>query len=155
MASEFLIEDAVIWTSSRPSPQPGYMAVCDGVIAAIGSGQSPDSPKRRALGARHVLPGFVDAHSHLTVSAWLPRALGADFDQWSGGLPRPDDLDAAAGGLPTVIADFSLHRCLASHEARRLGGVARAGASSQHSPHCNISTWPMTAVGRHNPKNSA
>jgi predicted amidohydrolase YtcJ len=38
MASEFLIEDAVIWTSSRPSPQPGYMAVCDGVIAAIGSG---------------------------------------------------------------------------------------------------------------------
>jgi predicted amidohydrolase YtcJ len=45
MASEFLIEDAVIWTSSRPSPQPGYMAVCDGVIAAIGSGQSPPVPK--------------------------------------------------------------------------------------------------------------
>jgi len=161
MASEFLIEDAVIWAGPRPSPQPGYMAVRDGVIAAIGSGRSPDLSERRALGGRHVLPGFVDAHSHLTVSAWLPRALdasawnnaaaalaaiarhrasrpegtwivalGADFDGWSNGLPRPDDLDAAAGGHPTVIADFSLHRCVASHEARRLGGIARAGARS-------------------------
>jgi predicted amidohydrolase YtcJ len=97
--------------------------------------------ERRALGGRHVLPGFIDAHSHLTVSAWLPRvlgagawdgaaaalaaiarhragrpagtwvvALGADFDRWSDGLLRPDDLDAAAGGYPTVISDFSLHR---------------------------------------------
>ncbi len=161
MASEFLIDDAVIWAGLRPSPQPGYMAVRDGVIAAIGNGRSPDFPERRALGGRHVLPGFVDAHSHLTVSAWLPRALdasgwdsaaaalaaiarhrvsrpegtwivalGADFDKWFDGLPRPDDLDAAAGGHPTVIADFSLHRCLASDEARRLGGIMCAGARS-------------------------
>ncbi len=159
MGHEFLIDDAVFWAGPRAAPQPGHMAVRDGVIATIGSGRGPDLPGRRALGGRHVLPGFVDAHSHLTVSAWLPRALdagawdsaaaalaaiarhratrpegtwivalGADFDRWSGGWPRPDDLDAAAGGHPAVIADFSLHRCLASGEARRLGGIAQAGA---------------------------
>lgn len=158
MAREFLIEGAVVWAGDRPSPQPGHIVVRDGVIASLGGGQPPQMNERRALGGRHVLPGFVDAHSHLTVSAWLPRtldagawssavaalaqiarhrvgrpdgawilALGADFDRWPDGLPRPDDLDAAAGGYPTVIADFSLHRCLASGEARRLGGVAHAG----------------------------
>jgi predicted amidohydrolase YtcJ len=158
MARKFLIEDAVVWAGGRPSPQPGYIAVQDGVIAGLGDGPPPHMDERRALGGRHVLPGFIDAHSHLTVSAWLPRALdagawdsaaaalaeiarhragrpagtwvvalGADFDRWSDGLPRSDDLDAAAGGYPAVIADFSLHRCLASSEARRLGGIAGTG----------------------------
>ena len=139
-------------------PQGGHLAVRDGIIAALGHGPAPQTAKRRALGGMHVLPGFVDAHSHLTVSAWLPHALdasawmnaaaafaaiarhranrpagswivalGADFDRWPQ-WPRPDDLDAAAGGHPTVIADFSLHRCLASSEARKLGNVARGGA---------------------------
>src|SRR5215470_7514841 len=161
--SEFLIDDAIVWAGPRPSPQAGYMAVRDGLVSALGTGAAPHTDEcpdeRRALGGRHVLPGFVDAHSHLTVSAWLPRGLdasgwtsaaaalteiarsgasrpdgawivafGADFDRWSGGLPRPDDLDVAAGGRPCVIADFSLHRCIASSEARRLAGVARTGA---------------------------
>jgi predicted amidohydrolase YtcJ len=159
MAHEFVIDDAILWAGPGAVPQPGHIVVRDGTIAALGGSPAPSGDERRPLGGRHVLPGFVDAHSHLTVSAWLPRALdasrwrragtalaeiaqhrasrpdgawivalGADFDEWSGGLPRPDDLDAAAGGHPCVIADFSLHRCLASSEARRLGGVARIGA---------------------------
>src|SRR4051812_23253428 len=77
MARELLIEDAVVWAGAHPSPQPGYLVVRDGVIASLGAGLPPQMDERRALGGRHVLPGFVDAHSHLTVSAWLPRALDA------------------------------------------------------------------------------
>src|SRR5919198_3171606 len=129
MARELVIDDAILWAGPGAVPQPGHMVVRDGAIAALGGGPAPPGDERRPLGGRHVLPGFVDAHSHLTVSAWLPRALdgtawpsdaaalaevarhgagrpdgawivalGADFDAWSGGLPRPDDLDAAAGG---------------------------------------------------------
>jgi predicted amidohydrolase YtcJ len=153
MADELLIEDAVIWGGG--TPQAGRLLVRDGRIADARDGPAPGA--RRRLGGKHVLPGFVDAHSHLTVSAWLPHALdaggwdgasaalaaiarhratrpagtwilalGADFDRWPR-LPQPDDLDAAAGGLPTVIADFSLHRCLASGEARRLADLSQGG----------------------------
>jgi predicted amidohydrolase YtcJ len=158
MADELLIEDAVIWGGA--GPQPGYLALRDGVIAGSGGSPAPHAGARRALGGMQVLPGFVDAHSHLTVSAWLPHALdasawesataalaaiarhraqrpagswilalGADFDRWPQ-WPRPDDLDAAAGQYPTVIADFSLHRCLASGEARHSAGIAHGGERS-------------------------
>ena len=67
MADELLIEDAVIWGGA--GPQPGYLALRDGVIAGSGGSPAPHAGARRALGGMHVLPGFVDAHSHLTVSA--------------------------------------------------------------------------------------
>ena len=154
MTDTVSIEGAAIWTGVRPSPRPGHLLIRDGRIAAIEMGASSGATGPHVRRAAHVLPGFIDAHSHLTVSAWLPHtldasrwtnaaaaldaigrhraarpdgswivALDADLDRWS--LPRPDDLDAAAGGHPTVIADFSLHRCLASSEARRFS--ERAG----------------------------
>src|SRR5262245_49624797 len=154
MTSELSIEDVTVWCGPVPGPHRVSLMIQDGVVAALMAGAAPQGRERRSLAGAHILPGFVDAHSHLTVSAWLPHvldaaawgdaaaalaaiarhrasrpeggwivALGADFDRWA--LPRPDDLDAAAGGHPMVIADFSLHRCLASSEARRLGGIAR------------------------------
>jgi predicted amidohydrolase YtcJ len=153
--SDLSIEDATVWGGPVPAPQRVSLAIRDGIIAVLSGAAAADARERRSLAGRHVLPGFVDAHSHLTVSAWLPYALdagawddaaaalaaiarhrasrpeggwivalGADFDRWRG-LPRPDDLDAAAGGYPVVIADFTLHRCLASSEARRRGGIVR------------------------------
>ena len=152
--NDLSIEDATVWCGPVPAPQRVSLGIRDGVVAALTGGAAREARERRPLPGSHVLPGFVDAHSHLTVSAWLPHALdagawgdaaaalaaiarhratrppgawivalGADFDRWR--LPRLDDLDAAASDHPVVIADFSLHRCLASSEARRLGGIVR------------------------------
>lgn len=154
MATTFSIDGATIWEGTRASPRAGSISIRDGVIAAIGH-ELPADAGARSLPGAHILPGFVDSHSHLTASAWLPYGLdaarwgspdealaeivrrrtivaegawivafGADFDVWRGRLPHPDDLDAAAGGAPVVVMDFSLHRCLASSEARRIAGVA-------------------------------
>src|SRR6188768_3030759 len=100
MADELLIEDAVIWGGPQAAPQHGHLAVRDGVIAALGHDSPPQAAKRRALGGMHVLPGFVDAHSHLTVSAWLPHAL--DASGW----------DSAAAALAAI----------ARHRAQRPAG---------------------------------
>lgn len=47
-----------------------WLAVADGRIAAIGTGQPPVTDPQRShdLSRRFVLPGFVDAHAHITAT---------------------------------------------------------------------------------------
>lgn len=110
MADELLIDGAMIWAGPGAAPQAGHLAVRDGVIVALGSGPAPHAAERRALGGMHVLPGFVDAHSHLTVSAWLPHAL--DASGW----------DSAVAALAAI----------ARHRAQRPAGswIVALGADS-------------------------
>lgn len=146
MTGDILFDDAIVWSGAPPRPRRGCLLIRNGRVADFGSTLPPKVDRTIDLSGRQVLPGFVDAHSHLTVSAWLPHALdatawrsaddatkaiarhratrpagawllamGADFDQFRGRLPRPDDLQSAAGGSPVVVADFSLHRSLVSH----------------------------------------
>jgi predicted amidohydrolase YtcJ len=149
--TSILLDNAVVWAGPCPRPSHRWLVIRDNRVAETGTGQPPATDRRVDLGGLHVLPGFVDAHSHLTVSAWLPHAMdasawrslddtisavarhrtarppgtwlvamAADFDQIRGPLPRADDLEAASGGRPVIIADFSLHRSLVSHGALRL-----------------------------------
>ncbi len=76
--------------------------------------------------AKDALSAIRDCRLARSDGGWI-MALGADFDSWQGGLPGPDELDEAAGGMPAVIIDFSLHRCLASSAARAKCDIAVSG----------------------------
>ena len=69
-----LFRHGMLWTGERPAPRPGWLLARGDRIAACGAAGEPE-PLADAtvdLGGAHLLPGFCDAHSHLSVGAWLP-----------------------------------------------------------------------------------
>ncbi|WP_430242097.1 dihydroorotase [Neorhizobium sp. DAR64861/K0K2] len=68
----------------------GYVAVRDGLIAAVGQGQMPSARESHDLGASLILPGAVDAQVHS-----LSQKNQEDFI-WS-------TRSAAAGGVTTIV----------------------------------------------------
>ena len=68
----------------------GYVAVRDGLVAAVGQGQMPSARESHDLGASLILPGAVDAQVHS-----LSQKNQEDFI-WS-------TRSAAAGGVTTIV----------------------------------------------------
>jgi len=69
---------------TQPPIREGWVAVSNGRIAAVGpSHVSPPAGKVRDLGAVAVLPGLINAHTHLELS-WLRGRVppAASFDTW-------------------------------------------------------------------------
>ncbi len=46
--------------------QPGFLVVSDGKIQAVGGNSTPAGATTIDLGDATLLPGFIDAHTHLT-----------------------------------------------------------------------------------------
>jgi len=78
-----LLTKATLWTGTDRPPYRGWLLVAGEHIGALGALDSPAPPADRVLdlAGTHILPGFVDSHLHLTVSAWLP--YGIDGWHWS------------------------------------------------------------------------
>jgi len=107
------------------------------------------------LQGRTVGPGFIDAHSHLSIAAlhpcWADVSDVAEIDDlgrrltehaarepdtdwiraagWNelttGVFPRRRDLDALDLDRPVVVAHYSLHQCVVSSRALDVLGVDR------------------------------
>jgi predicted amidohydrolase YtcJ len=159
-----LLSGATVWAGERPRPVAGgWLLVEGGRIGSVGTGAPPEAEHTIELRGHHVLPGFTDAHSHLTAAAWLATvgdgsswrsagdALAAvrraaavgrgwvvfarvDEHDWQEPvLPTLDELDAAGRGRPVLLAHLSLHK----------GVVSTAGLAA-------IATG-RTAIGRPDP----
>jgi predicted amidohydrolase YtcJ len=128
----------------------------DGRIAAVGTsrelaGRARPGTQTLDLAGRTVLPGLIDAHAHLELSAlagqrWVDvRATSAEAaaariaqaaaeargDEWivaqgtfGQHLPGRAQLDAAAPGRPVIVRE-SMHKLSASSEALRAAGIDR------------------------------
>jgi imidazolonepropionase len=78
----------------------GALVVDDGRVAWIGpAAQAPATDRRRDLGGRSVIPGFVDSHSHLVYAGdraaeFVARMTGAAYD--GGGIKNSVDATRAA-----------------------------------------------------------
>ena len=70
----------------RPPIEDGWVAVDDGVIHAIGHGRPPAGPVTD-LGDAAILPGLINAHTHLELS-WLSGRIppAASMSAWIRGL---------------------------------------------------------------------
>ena len=115
---------ALVWDWSAEPIANGWIAVEDGRVAAIGSGEPPRAGEVVDAKDCLVLPGFVAAHHHLTqgvsrgvnVEGGLIPWLAVHYDAWS--RMTPDDVRQAAlvsltqlalGGATAVAAFEYLH----------------------------------------------
>ena len=139
--------NATIWMGDNVLPVEGWMAIQNEKIVELGKGKLPSQYlglNAVDLNHRHIIPGLVDCHTHLSVSAWIPYTLdGSGWrskkdvlqavnqyatlqskDAWIiafyadffqiGSLPTLQELTEAAEGRPVLINDFSLHKSLIS-----------------------------------------
>jgi predicted amidohydrolase YtcJ len=69
-----LFRNGTLWLGERPAPRPGWLLVRGERVAGCGAAGEPEPAAEVTvdLGGGHLLPGFCDAHSHLSVGAWLP-----------------------------------------------------------------------------------
>jgi predicted amidohydrolase YtcJ len=108
-----LVRAGTVWLGERPRPRrDAWLLVEDGRIREAGHGPAPAADREVDLGQHHVLPGFTDAHSHLTAAAWLPVAGdGAGWRSRHDALRAVRQAASAAGeGQPWLLfARFDEH----------------------------------------------
>ena len=136
-------------------PMPSVVIVADGRIEAVGDHGLLDGPghvETVDLRGRLLLPGFVDAHHHLSIAAPRAGVGGPDRCGRPGacrraaggrGGPTPgatwvrgcnwsrdalrltlQDLDAMGFDRPAIVACTSLHRCVVSSRGLDELGIA-------------------------------
>jgi len=77
---EFILSDAVVRTVDDRDSVASAVLVREGRIAAVGRGEEvlaaarPGTPVR-GLGGKTVVPGFIDPHNHLSLSAFEPVSV--------------------------------------------------------------------------------
>lgn len=98
---------------SMPPVRDGWVLVEDARIAAVGDGPAPGGRREVHLGARAVLPGLVNAHTHLELS-WMRARLAP-------AARMPDWIRALMALRREVHRDDPLAMAAAVGEARRAG----------------------------------
>lgn len=113
-AESILIRGGTILTASHGTVE-GDVLVVDGKIAAIS--RSIDAPQARVIDARgkFVMPGIIDAHSHLGVYPWTYSSSG-----------NSDGNEATSPLSPDVRAEDSVYLDDPGFERARAGGVTSA-----------------------------
>ena len=80
----------------RPPIENGWIETAGGRVLAIGRGRPPEAP--RDLGAVVLLPGLVNAHTHLELS-WMANLVppAASMVEWIRTLLRVRESGPAGG----------------------------------------------------------
>src|SRR6478609_3528367 len=92
----------------------GWVLVRDGLIAAVGSGEEPESEEQLDLGGALVTPGLVNTHHHLYQTLTRARAQDSTLFEWLVELyPVWARLDAEAeyAAARTGLAELARSGC--------------------------------------------
>ncbi|MBL8092890.1 MAG: amidohydrolase [Anaerolineales bacterium] len=154
-----LLTNARIYPLSRPAAeQPAEaLAVMDGRVLAVGSETecraAAAQPDVVDCGGRAVIPGLIDAHMHMELTALARRAVAAETptlaeclarvaaaaeqtppgewitgqgwnqNDWGGDFPTAADLDAVAPRHPVFLQVKSAHAAWVNSAALRAAGL--------------------------------
>jgi len=103
--------NATLYPVSRPPIEKGLLLVRDGKIVFAGRGEVPAEAEIIDMSGKVILPGFVDAHTH--VGMW---------GEWYG-QPQHDGNEATNPVTPEVRAIDSIWPAHSAFEDARSGGV--------------------------------
>jgi predicted amidohydrolase YtcJ len=149
-------ENATVWRGAEAEPVRSPIVFSKGVVDGFDATPAGAADTCVDLSGLHIAPGFVDAHTHLSVGAWVPwfadgaqwessaRALAEvrnaagvhasgwilafniEDDAWPDGSPTAAALEAAAPGRAVMLVHLSLHRALLSETALRRLDISRS-----------------------------
>lgn len=152
-----LLKNCLIWDGESRNGELGWICLDDEKIVDVGSGEPPRFRQCEEidLGKKHICPGFVDCHTHISVSAWFPYTIDCSpwdskdkllqgiknnsdavtDDSWVIGffadfhkinnLPSKAELDEASNGRPVLIVEHGLHQSISNSSALSQFDVGR------------------------------
>ena len=105
-AARRFFTNATIWAGGGCVPRAGWLLAENGLIRGIGGPDEPrpDTGERIDASGLHILPGFVDVHTHLSLAALTPA--GGDAAGWRGIQDALGDVRRAAladGAAPWLL----------------------------------------------------
>src|SRR5580692_12214813 len=127
---------------------PGLVVITDNKITAVGSGASvPAGAQVIDLGDATLLPGFIDAHTHLTMmhsDDWKQREL----DQLQKSIAE-QELDASVNARVTLMAGFTTVRDVGSHDQMDVGMRNAIRNGKIPGPRMLVSVHAIGSTGGH------
>lgn len=128
--------------------KPGLVVITDGKIAAVGTGAAiPSGAEVIDLGDATLLPGFIDAHTHLSMEAsddWKQAALDR--------LQKPvaeQALDASVNARKTLLAGFTTVRDVGSSDYLDVGLRNAINSGAIVGPRMLVTVHAIGATGGH------
>jgi len=133
---------------SNSLTSPGLVIVADNKITAVGSGASvPTGAEIIDLGDATLLPGFIDAHTHVTMmhsDDWKQREL----DTLQKTIPE-QTLDATVNARITLMAGFTTVRDVGSHDYMDVGLRNAIRNGKVPGPRMLVSVHAIGSTGGH------
>jgi imidazolonepropionase-like amidohydrolase len=133
---------------SNSLTSPGLVIVADNKITAVGSGASvPTGAETIDLGDATLLPGFIDAHTHVTMmhsDDWKQREL----DTLQKTIPE-QTLDATVNARITLMAGFTTVRDVGSHDYMDVGLRNAIRNGKVPGPRMLVSVHAIGSTGGH------
>jgi len=127
--------------------EPGVIVVSNGMIQSVGSRAVPSGGAVIDLGDATLLPGFIDAHTHLT-GDFNPDYAGARLL----GLERPVSevaIRATVNARKTLMAGFTTVRDLGSSDFLDVGLRNAIDANVVPGPRMLVSVHALGSTGGH------
>jgi imidazolonepropionase-like amidohydrolase len=128
--------------------KPGLVVITDGKIAAVGAGAAiPSGAEVIDLGDATLLPGFIDAHTHLSMEAsddWKQAALDR--------LQKPvaeQALDASVNARKTLLAGFTTVRDVGSNDYLDVGLRNAINSGAIVGPRMLVTVHAIGSTGGH------
>ena len=133
---------------SNAAVTPGLVVVTDGKIAGVGSGAAvPEGAETIDLGDATLLPGFIDAHTHITMNYSEDYARAA-----LDGLRKPIAemaLDASVNARITLMAGFTTVRDVGSRDYLDAGLRNAINRGVVPGPRMLVAVHAIGATGGH------
>jgi imidazolonepropionase-like amidohydrolase len=128
--------------------KPGLVVITDGKIAAVGAGAAiPSGAEVIDLGDATLLPGFIDAHTHLSMEAsddWKQAMLDR--------LQKPvaeQALDASVNARKTLLAGFTTVRDVGSNDYLDVGLRNAINSGAIVGPRMLVTVHAIGSTGGH------